>query len=44
MAHVNGDSRVVWEGVEREAAAGKPFVTPRVGLCCAQLCTVGHLR
>jgi hypothetical protein len=30
MAHVSGDSRVVWEGVEREAAAGKGFVTPRV--------------
>ncbi|GIM13263.1 hypothetical protein Vretimale_16361 [Volvox reticuliferus] len=30
MAHVNGDPRVVWEGVEREAAAGKAFVTPRV--------------
>lgn len=30
MAHVSGDPRVVWEGVEREATAGKPFVTPRV--------------
>ncbi|GFR49160.1 hypothetical protein Agub_g11180 [Astrephomene gubernaculifera] len=30
MAHVSGDPRVVWEGVEREAAAGKAFVTPRV--------------
>ncbi|KAG2493894.1 hypothetical protein HYH03_007831 [Edaphochlamys debaryana] len=39
MAHVNGDPRVVWEGVEREAAAGKPFVTPRVHLRAAPACT-----
>ena len=34
MRHACGDPRVVWEGVEREVAAGKAFVTPRVSTCC----------